>query len=282
VRARARERGTAPDAPLQARDDGARRDLGRGRPALAAQGDGSMPSLAPGPPGPACSVAFGGAFFGWPYHAGVAAYLQAHGGGTLHRIYGTSSGAIVAAMLACGIDVASDGLELGLRADLLGARGRRTPFLRPQEFFAPHLAVLERALPRDAHERATGRLFITLRRVRTWRRIVVSEFPTRDALVDALVGAVAVPGLTVPLVHRSPRFGAVIDGGPGVPDDDRAGVATLRIGAHPERGYHIAPLGRLGWRLLLTVAADERRREMFELGRADAARYFARCARRDR
>ncbi len=221
-----------------------------------------------------CSVAFGGAFFGWPYYAGVAAYLQAQTDGQLCRIYGTSAGAIVAAMLACGVDAATDGLELGLRADLLGAGGRRTPFFRPQDFREPHLEALDRALPPDAHARASGRLFITLRRVRTWQRFVVSDFPTRDALLDALLGAIAVPGLSVPLVHRSPRFGAVIDGGPGVPDDDRADVATVRIGVHPQRGYHIAPRTAFGWRMLLTVAEDARRRAMFELGWADAARYF--------
>lgn len=220
-----------------------------------------------------CSIAFGGAFFGWPYYAGVAAYLQAQTDGQVCRIYGTSAGAVVAAMLACGVEVAT-GLELGLRADLLGARGRRTPFFRPQEFRETHLEALERALPLDAHARATGRLFVTLRRVRTWQRFVVSDFPTRDALIDTLLGAIAVPGLTVPLVHRSSRYGAVIDGGPGVPDDDRADVATVRIGVHPQRGYHIAPRAPFGWRLLLTVADDRRRRAMFELGRADAARYF--------
>jgi hypothetical protein len=127
--------------------------------------------------GSACSVAFGGAVFGWPYHAGVAAYLQARADRSpdrhSHRIYGTSSGAIVATMLACGVDVATVGLERGLRADLLGLGGRRTPFFRPQEFLAPHFDELERVLPRDAHVRATGRLFITLRHVRTWRRFVV-------------------------------------------------------------------------------------------------------------
>jgi hypothetical protein len=222
---------------------------------------------------PVRSVAFGGAFFGWPYYAGVAAYLQAHAGLQIDRIYGTSSGAVVAAMLACGLDL-TEGLEMGLRADLLANGGRRTPFFRPQGFLVPHLAALDQALPEDAHLRASGRLFVTVRRVRTWERFTVSEFPTRAALLDALVSAVAVPGLTVRLMHRSPHLGAVIDGGPGVPDDDRPGVPTVRIGVHPGRGYHISPPAKLGWRLLLTVASEEQRRAMFERGYADAAAYF--------
>ncbi len=223
------------------------------------------------------SIAFDGAFFGWPYHAGVAAHLQAHASElSTSRIYGTSSGAVVAAMLACGIDLATVGLELGLRADLAGLGKARSPFLRPRAFLAPHVEELERALPHDAHIRATGRLFVTLRRVRDWRRIVVSAFPTRASLLDALAGAVAVPGLTVPLVHASPRFGAVIDGGPGVPDDDRAEVPTIRVGVRPRPHYDITPAAPFALRLLLTVASDARRRDMFERGRADAARYFAR------
>ena len=228
----------------------------------------------PTPP-PELSIAFDGAFFGWPYYAGVAAHLQARDL-RISRIYGTSSGAVIAAMLACGIDLATEGLELGLRADLDGLGGARSPFLRPRAFFAPHVTEMERALPADAHVRATGRLFVTLRRVRGMRRLVVSEYPTRAALLDALAGAVAVPGLTVPLVHTSPRFGAVIDGGPGVPSDDRAEVTTVRVGVHPRPTYDLAPSTRLAWRLLLTVAPDALRRELFERGRADAARHFAR------
>ncbi|MBA3538307.1 MAG: hypothetical protein H0T79_01640 [Deltaproteobacteria bacterium] len=221
------------------------------------------------------SIAFAGAVFGWPYYAGVAAYLQADTARCpIARLYGTSSGAVVATMLACGIDLATEGLELGLRADAAGLAGRRTSFLRARRFLEPHLHEMDRALPSDAHERASGRLFITVRQVRGWRRLVISEFPTRDALLDTLAGAVAVPGLTVPLVHVSPRLGAVVDGGPAVDSDDRAEVSTVRVGIRPGAGYHIAPAAPFAWRMLLTIAPPARRREMFERGRADAARYF--------
>lgn len=220
------------------------------------------------------SLALGGAFFAWPYHAGVAAYVQATD--TLPddaRIYGTSSGAVVATMLACGI-VARDGLELGLRADRVGLGGRRTPFFRPRAFLAPHITEMDRALPADAHRRAHGRLFITIRRLPGMRQVAIGDFPTRDALLDILAAAVAVPGLTVPLVHRSPRFGACLDGGPGVPDDDRPGATTTRVGVFATGRYHLRPSQPLERALLFGVPSDERRRAMFELGYADAARHF--------
>ncbi len=224
----------------------------------------------------ATSFAFGGAFFAWPYHAGVAAYLQTQGeprDGA--RIYGTSSGAVVATMLACGIDVATAGLALGLRADRDGLGGRRTPFGRPTAFLAPHIAEMDRALPVDAHERANGRLFITVRRLPAMRQIVVGTYSTRAELLDVLAAAVAVPGLTVPLFHRSERLGPCLDGGPGVPDDDRANVATVRIGVF-SRGYHIRPKERLASTLVLGVPHDDARRALFGQGERDAAAFFTR------
>lgn len=221
------------------------------------------------------SLALGGAFFAWPYHAGVAGYIQAHGAlPDDARIYGTSSGAVVATMLACGVAIATDGLELGLRADRAGLGGRRTPFLRPRAFLAPHIAEMDRALPGDAHERAHGRLFITIRRLPALRQLAIGEFPTRDALLDVLAAAVAVPGLTVALVHRSPRFGACLDGGPGVPDDDRPGATTTRVGVFRTGRYHLRPSRPLARAHVFGVAPERDRRAMFELGYADAARYF--------
>ena len=221
------------------------------------------------------SIAIGGAFFAWPYHAGVAAYLQAKDeprDGA--RIYATSSGAVVATMLACGIPIASEGFENCLRADREGVAGRRTPFFRPRAFLAPHTAEMVRALPADAHRRASGRLFITIRRLPLLRQQAVSSFPSRDSLIDVLTAAIAFPLLTVPLVHFSPRFGPCVDGGPGVPDDDRAGATTTRIGVFQRDDYHIRPSVPVGVDHLFAVAPDARRRELFALGHADATRHF--------
>src|SRR5579883_2060448 len=102
------------------------------------------------------------------------------------------------------------------------------------------------------------------------RQEAIGDYPTRAALIDPLTAAIAFPGLTVPLVHMSPRLGACVDGGPGVPDDDRPGVATTRIGAFQTAGYHIKPSIRIGADQLFAVAPDDRRRDLFALGYADA------------
>ncbi len=221
------------------------------------------------------SVAFGGAFFAWPYHAGVAAYIQArHLLGAASRIYGTSSGACVAAWLACGIDVATVGLELGLRADRDGLGKARTPFLRPRRFLAPHVDEMQRALPSDAAHRADGRLFVTIRRLPLFRQIAISRFPTRESILDVLAAAIAVPGLTVRLVHRSPRFGPCVDGGPGVPNDPRPGARTIRIGVFQSSDYDIRPSQPFTLEQIFGMPSDAERRAMFALGYADAERQL--------
>ena len=221
------------------------------------------------------SLAFGGAFFAWPYHAGVAAYVQANRTlGADARIYGTSSGAVVATMLACDIPCATTGLELGLRADRDGLGGRKTPFFRPTAFLGPHIDEMDRALPADAHERATNRLFITLRRLPRMRQVAVGEFSTRASLLDVLAAAVAVPGLTVPIYHRSPRFGPCLDGGPGVPDDDRHGATTTRVGVFQRGTYDLKPSTPIANGLIFGMPDDTARRSMFALGFADAKRHF--------
>jgi hypothetical protein len=221
------------------------------------------------------SLAFGGAFFAWPYHAGVAAYIQAKrilSAGS--RIYGTSSGAAVATMLACGMDVATQGLELGLRADRDGLGEARTPFLRPRRFLAPHVEEMQRALPVDAARRADGRLFLTIRRLPLLRQIAISQFPTRESILDVLAAAIAVPGLTVLFAHRSPRFGACVDGGPGVPNDTRPGATTIRIGVFQRRDYDIRPSKPFTFDQIFGVPSEARRRAMFTLGYEDAARHL--------
>lgn len=222
------------------------------------------------------SISFSGAFFAWPYHAGVAAFIQDRGGlAPDARIYGTSSGAVVATMLACGMDITQRGLPQGMRADRDGMGGKRLPFLQPRAFLAPHITMMDDHLPPDAHERAHGRLFITLRRLPTLRQAAISDFPSRAALFDVLAASIAVPGLTVPLYHRSPRYGACLDGGPGVPDDDRPGRETIRVGVLARGRYHIRPSVAIGASLVLGLPDDAVRQRMFEQGRRDAAAFFA-------
>lgn len=226
------------------------------------------------------SVAFSGALFAWPYQAGVAAFVQQHGlVDERSRIYGTSSGSVVAVMLACGIDIARVGLAAGLEANLRAAGGRKNPLFRPANVIATYFKIFGEALPADAHVRASGRLFVRVTKVRSLQRILISQFATKQALLDALGASIAIPGITVTFAHKVDALGWCIDGGPEVPDDDRPEVHTIRVGVGPRipgiKPDHITPSQRVGMDHRVMLLPVERRRELFELGFADASRYLA-------
>lgn len=222
------------------------------------------------------SFAFTGAIFAWPYQAGVAAYVQEHGlVDDSSRVYGSSSGAVVAMMLACGIDIARVGTPAGLEANERALDGHRTPFFRPRGVIATYFAIFSRAMPDDAHRRASGRLFIVTRPLATWRPALVSKFPTRKALLDAIGASIAIPGFTVTLAYRHAEHGWCVDAGREVPEDDRPGVETVRVGVGPRSERDdISPSRPIPWNQKFLVASKKSRLELFELGWQDARRRF--------
>lgn len=225
------------------------------------------------------SIAFNGAFFAWPYQAGVAAFVQDRGlldGSS--RIYGTSSGAVVAVMLACGVDIARIGLDAGMDANARAMGGRRHPFFRPTQVLPTYFSIFGAALPSDAHARATNRLFIRVTRLAGLQRILVSQFSSTQNLLDALGASIAIPGVTVTFAHRLEPHGWCVDGGPEVPDDDRPGVDTVRVGVGPRiprtKPDHITPSRPIGFAQRFTILPQAKRRELFHLGYADARGYL--------
>lgn len=225
------------------------------------------------------SLAFNGAFFAWPYQAGVAAFVQDHSLlDDRSRIYGTSSGAVVAVMLACDVDIERIGLDAGMNANARAAGGRSLPFFRPAGVLETYFSIFGAALPDDAHRRATARLFIRVTRVPRMRRILISEFRSKQGLLDTLGASIAIPGVTVKLAHRLEPHGWCMDGGPEVPDDDRPGIETVRVGVGPRIPRtlpdHITPSRPVGALQRFTMLPIERRRELFHLGYADARGYL--------
>jgi hypothetical protein len=225
------------------------------------------------------SLAFNGAFFAWPYQAGVAAYAQERGLlDDTSRVYGTSSGAVVAVMLATGVDIARVGLSAGLEANARAQGERRLPFFAPSGVIPTYFEVFGRALPADAHQRASGRLFIATTQVPRFKRILISDYPTREALLDALAATIAIPGVTVGFARRTQAHGWCLDGGPEVPDDDRAGVQTIRIGVGPRmpmlKADHITPSRTIGVAPRILIQPEPERRALFTLGYGDGARYW--------
>jgi hypothetical protein len=111
------------------------------------------------------------------------------------------------------------------------------------------------------------------------QRILVSEFGSNQGLLDALGGSIAIPGVTVRFAHAVAPHGWCVDGGPEVPDDDRPGVETIRVGVGPRiprtKPDHIAPSRPIGVSHRVLVLPVAQRRELFSLGYADARRSLA-------
>jgi hypothetical protein len=241
------------------------------------------------------SFAFGGGFYAWPYHCGVASYLQEHGLVQADsRLYGVSSGTVPAVLLACGVDVTNDGMPQAMRANDKHIDGRVFgPYLSPRAV-TDSFELFAEVLPADAHERASGKLCIVLTELPSLRRRVISHFPTREALMDALKASMAIPGHGVPIAYRAHHLDKrlFLDGGfvANVIDDDRPGYRTIRIGVFHfhaalfpvPRGLHICPHEYLPWRMRLWVESDQVRHAWHKRGYDDARAYFENGAPRQR
>lgn len=158
------------------------------------------------------TVTFCGCGFLGVYLVGAATYLQDNVPSLLRgHLAGSSVGSLIATCVACDVP-----LQI-LRENLLStARMSRKYILGSfNPFFSLEDSLLQctlRALPEDAHIRASGRVFLSLTRVSTLANEIVSEFNSRDELIQALICCCFLPGLSgysVPS-FRGRRY---IDGG---------------------------------------------------------------------
>ncbi|NXP09149.1 PLPL1 protein, partial [Thinocorus orbignyianus] len=158
------------------------------------------------------SILFRGCSFLLLYEAGVLTALQELSPDILKsasRIYGASSGSIVATIALCGIDT---GKGFGLLFILyfvkqtfidslsnsfwLRLPGRSIPKIL-REFLKEHL-------PPNAHQLVSGKLHIIVTRVRDWRSVVISEFASREDLIQAIMCSCFIPlyfGFSPPTYH---------------------------------------------------------------------------------
>ena len=132
------------------------------------------------------NLSFAGCGFHGIYHIGVMRCLQRHGKNIMKdmRGYGgASAGSLVAALLAT-----STPLEHGLKFIMDMSAKARTYFLgalNPSFDLMQHLGdELNRYLPQDAHERASGRLYVSVSRFPRGQNLIVSQFESRDDLIQ--------------------------------------------------------------------------------------------------
>ncbi|XP_052554437.1 omega-hydroxyceramide transacylase-like isoform X2 [Tympanuchus pallidicinctus] len=149
------------------------------------------------------SLMFRGCSFLQVYEAGVVKALQDLAPEILKsasKIYGISSGSIVAAFAACECDIGEMQQYLHSAGKLffttlLTARGKVLLVVKE---------ALSKFLPANAHQLASGKLHIILTRLRDWNCVTVSEFASKEDIIQAVLCSCFIPlcfGFIPPLYH---------------------------------------------------------------------------------
>ncbi|NXJ96821.1 PLPL1 protein, partial [Corythaixoides concolor] len=152
------------------------------------------------------SLLFRGCSFLLPYEAGVLAALQELLPDMLKsasRIYGASSGSVVATLTLCECDI---GKGYALLFILCLKR------LNVWKFWRTILKILKdllnKYLPTNAHQLVSGKLHIILTRLHDWRSVTVSEFASKEDLIQAVICSCFIPlyfGL-IPPTYNGVRY----------------------------------------------------------------------------
>lgn len=158
------------------------------------------------------NLSFAGCGFLGIYHVGVACCFRKYAPHLLlNKISGASAGAIAACCLICDLpigEMTSDVLQVAIEA-----RSRSLGAFSPS--FSIHrllLEGLEKFLPDDAHIRVSGKLHISLTRVHDGKNVVVSQFDSREELIQALLASAFIPFFSglIPPKFKGVRY---MDGG---------------------------------------------------------------------
>ncbi|TSK13348.1 Patatin-like phospholipase domain-containing protein 2 [Bagarius yarrelli] len=148
------------------------------------------------------------------YHLGVSSCLLDRAPFLIHRankIYGASAGALNAAVLTSGLCIekcCGNVIEVAKEA-----RKRNLGPLHPTFNLVKVLRLgLQRDLPENAHTLVSGKLCVSLTRVSDGENVLVSDFSSKDELIQALICSSFIPvfcGLFPP-AFRGVRY---VDGG---------------------------------------------------------------------
>ncbi|KAG8230280.1 hypothetical protein J437_LFUL009453 [Ladona fulva] len=158
------------------------------------------------------NLSFAGCGFLGIYHVGVAVCFKKYAPHLLlEKISGASAGAIAACCLLCDLplgEITSDVLRVVTEA--------RSKTLGP---FSPSFNVqnillegLQKVLPEDAHIKVSGKLHVSLTRVYDGKNVIVTQFDSKEELLQALLASSFIPMFSGIL---PPRFRGVryMDGG---------------------------------------------------------------------
>uniref|UniRef100_A0A8C9PDA2 Omega-hydroxyceramide transacylase n=1 Tax=Spermophilus dauricus TaxID=99837 RepID=A0A8C9PDA2_SPEDA len=160
------------------------------------------------------SISFSGSGFLSYYQAGVVDALRDLAPrmlDTAHRFAGTSAGAVIAALVICGIE-----MEVYLRFLNKGLAEVKRFFLGPLSPSCKMVQMMRqflyKVLPEDSYKFASGKLHVGLTRFTDGESVVVSEYTSKEELIEALYCSCFVPVYCgfIPPTYRGVRY---IDGG---------------------------------------------------------------------
>ncbi|NXJ83377.1 PLPL1 protein, partial [Trogon melanurus] len=183
------------------------------------------------------SILFRGCSFLIAYEAGALAAFQELSPGLLKsasKVYGASSGSIIATLGLCGIN--ADELKPvffnALQNSFFGfcPGGRLLRILK---------TILNQCLPTNAHQLVSGKLHVIVTRVHDWRSVVVSEFASREDLIEAIICSCYLPlyfGI-LPLKYHGVRY---VDGELGMWRANFVSRSTITVSAFAGE-YDICP-----------------------------------------
>ncbi|NWU97907.1 PLPL1 protein, partial [Upupa epops] len=136
------------------------------------------------------------------YQAGVMAALKDYSPDILKsasRVYGASSGSIIATFAVCGCDAGE-----AMKSFLCTLKPSFFGFFPGGKILNIIKCLLKNHLPPNAHQLVSGRLHIILTRVYDCRSVTVSEFASNEDLIQAIICSCYIPlyfGFLPPLYH---------------------------------------------------------------------------------
>jgi hypothetical protein len=160
----------------------------------------------------------------------------------VRRFYGTSAGAIMAALEICGIR----GIALVRAADEF-----ERIFCTGRWALPAILEVLDTCLPQDAHVLCSDRLVVCLARVPYLEPIEIHAFKTRDDLLAVLRAACLIPYVTAPQCSQQVGEHRYVDGvfarrGPIRGRSRAVSGSTVRPVVYPEYMFENLRFLRIG------------------------------------
>ncbi|NXR61103.1 PLPL1 protein, partial [Rhadina sibilatrix] len=140
------------------------------------------------------SLLFRGCSFLITYEAGVFSALRNLSPDIMksaYRIYGSSSGSAVATAGLCGCDMGKGYRFLFILRKCYTKASCQFSSIRGIQRLIKD--TLDKFLPPNAHELVSGKLHIILTRLHDWRSVTVSEFASKEELIQAVMCSCFIP-----------------------------------------------------------------------------------------